>query len=327
LSLKNSERNKSCNNSGPPAVDPVLASRFFRKENILRPKVHIVLLNWNSWNDTAACLSSLEGLQYENWKVIVVDNGSTDDSASRIRERFGWAEVILTGKNLGFPRGCNVGIRRVLAESTDYVWLLNNDAIVDPRALDALVDKAESDSQIGAVGSAIYCMEEPTQLQAWGGGYVNFWIGRSRHFLKPVVDEKIQYIMGASLLIPRRALDAVGLLDEGIFLYWDDPDYCWRLRNAGWKLAVAGQSKIWHKGMSAWGRTNPRSDTFFNASAARFFTQYSPTPLLSLWVGTSLRIAKRLIEGDLKRAHAVWVGVTKGASEETTLGVDRKRSN
>jgi GT2 family glycosyltransferase len=293
----------------------------------VRPRVHIVLLNWNSWSETSACLSSLENLQYENRKVIVVDNGSTDDSVSRIRERFAWAEIVLTGKNLGFPRGCNVGIRRVLAESSDYVWLLNNDATVDPGALDALVDKAESDPQIGAVGSAVYCMEEPTQLQAWGGGYVNFWIGRSRHFLKPVADEKIQYIMGASLLIPRRALETVGLLDERIFLYWDDPEYCWRLRSAGWKLAVAGQSKIWHKGMSAWGKRNPRSDAFFNASAARFFTQYSPTPFLSLWVGTSLRIAKRLIGGDWKRARAVWVGVRQGVSEATVLGVDQKGSS
>jgi GT2 family glycosyltransferase len=283
-------------------------------------------LNWNSWSETAACLSSLESLQYENWKAIVVDNGSTDDSVSRIRERFGWAEIVLTGKNLGFPRGCNVGIRHGLAENTDYVWLLNNDATVDPAALDALVDKAESDPQIGAVGSAIYCMEEPTQLQAWGGGYVNFWIGRSRHFLEPVADEKVQYIMGASLLISRRAMESVGLLDEGIFLYWDDPEYCWRLRKAGWKLAVAGQSKIWHKGMAAWGRTNPRSDTFFNTSAARFFTKYSPTPFLSLWVGTSLRIAKRLIVGDWKRAHAVWVGFRQGISEAATVGIDRKRS-
>jgi GT2 family glycosyltransferase len=284
-----------------------------------------VLLNWNTWRETAACLSSLERLTYENKKVIVVDNGSSDDSVSRIREEFSWVEILPTGNNLGFSRGCNVGIRRALAESADYVWLLNNDATVDPVALDALVDKAEGDTQIGAVGSAVYCMEKPAQLQAWGGGYVNFWIGRSRHFLKPVADERLQYILGASLLIPRRALEAVGLLEEGIFLYWEDSDYCWRLRDAGWKLAVAGQSKIWHKGSAALGTKSPRLDTFFNASAARFFAQYSPTPFLSLWVGTSLRIAKRLVRGEWERARAVWAGVRQGASEATTVGVDQKR--
>jgi GT2 family glycosyltransferase len=293
----------------------------------LRPKVHIVLVNWNSWSDTSTCLSSLQGLDYENVRVIVIDNGSTDDSVSRIREGFPRVEVILAGRNLGFPGGCNVGIRRALAESTDYVWLLNNDATADPGALNAMVDKAESDPQIGAVGSAIYCMEEPMQLQAWGGGYVNFWMGHARHFLKPVADEKIQYITGASLLIPRRALEAVGLLDESIFLYWDDPEYCWRLRGAGWKLAVAGQSKIWHKGMSAYGRKNPRLDTFYNASAARFFKRYSPTPSLSLWVGVSLRIAKRLIGGEWERARAIWAGVKQVAPEATIASVDGKGSS
>jgi GT2 family glycosyltransferase len=277
-------------------------------------------VNWNSWSETATCLSSLFSLRYENRRVMVVDNGSTDDSVSRIRGAFPWVEVILAGANLGFPRGCNVGIRRGLQEGTDYVWLLNNDATADPGALEALVEKAESDPQIGAVGSAIYCKEQPTELQAWGGGYVNFWMGYARHFLKPVADEKIQYITGASLLVPRRVLEAVGLLDEGIFLYWDDPEYCWRLRGAGWKLAVAGTSKIWHKGASAYGRKSPRLDAFYNASSARFFAHYSPIPLLSLSVGVSLRIGKRLMGGDWERARAVWAGTRLGLSERRLPG-------
>jgi GT2 family glycosyltransferase len=278
----------------------------------VKPKVYIVVVNWNSWTETSTCLSALQNLRYENRHVIVVDNGSTDDSVSRIREAFPWVEVVLAGKNLGFPCGCNVGMRRALPEGADYVWLLNNDAVADPDALDALVAKAESDPGIGAVGSAIYCMEEPAQLQAWGGGYVNFWVGNSRHFLKPVADQEIQYITGASLLIPRRVLETVGLLDEGIFLYWDDPEYCWRLRRAGWKLAVAGASKVWHKGMSAFGKKSPLLDKFYSASAARFFGQYSPVPLLSIWVGVSLRIAKRLIVGDWERARATWLGARQG---------------
>jgi GT2 family glycosyltransferase len=281
---------------------------------VLKPSVYIILVQWNGGSETTNCLSSLERLGYENRKVIVVDNGSTDDSVGRVRQHFPWANIVLTGQNLGFSGGCNAGMRRALAEGADYVWLLNNDAIADPAALDALVDKAEADARVGAVGSAIYSMEEPTQLQAWGGGYVNFWMGRARHFLKPVSDEKIQYITGASLLIRRRVLETVGLLDDAIFLYWEDPDYCWRLRRAGWKLAVAGESKIWHTGMSA-SRKNPKLDVFYNASAVRFFMQHSPTPLISLSVGAFLRIAKRLISADWKRARAIWAGVNQGAVE------------
>ena len=305
----------------------VIASTASRVPSLVpKPRVHTVVVNWNSWRETATCLSALRGLNYKNVRVIVVDNGSTDDSVSRIREDFPWVDVILAGRNLGFPGGCNVGIRQAFAEGTDYIWLLNNDATVDTGALGAMVDKAETDPQIGAVGSAIYCMEEPTRLQAWGGGYVNFWLGRARHFVEPVADEKIQYITGASLLISRRALEEVGLLDEGIFLYWDDPEFCWRLRTAGWKLAVAGGSMVWHKGMSAFGAKSPRLDIFYNASAARFFKLHSPTPLLSLWIGVTLRIAKRLLGGEWKRAHAILVGVRQGlASTAGTEAIQQKK--
>ena len=282
----------------------------------MKPKVHIVLVNWNSWGETSACLASLESLQYSNRKVIIVDNGSVDDSVSRIRERFPWAEVIQTGKNLGFPKGSNVGIRQALLEGTDYVWLLNNDAIADPLALDALVAKAEGDSQLGAVGSAIYCLENPTDLQAWGGGYVNFWLGRARHFIKEVPDAKVQYITGASLLIPARALKSVGLLDEALFLYWDDPEYCWRLKAHGWKLGVARDSKIWHKGASAWGGS-ARLDTFYSVSAVHFFSRYAPVPWFPLWVGMLLRVAKRVLHGEWKRIPAIWAGFRQGLSGST----------
>jgi len=283
----------------------------------LKPKVHIVLVHWNSWAETSACLLSLQALDYENYRVIVVDNGSSDDSASRIQRMFSWPELIMAGENRGFSAGCNIGIRRALAEKTDYVWLLNTDTRVGPGALDALVEKAESDPGVGAVGSVIYSIERPTELQAWGGGHVNFWMGRARHFLKPVPDKAIHYLTGASLLLRRQVLESVGLLDESIFLYWEDTEYSYRLRRAGWKLVVAPDSKIWHKGMTAVGAKNPKLDVFYNASAVRFFKQHSPTPLLSLWVGVSLRIAKRLLAGDWGRARATWTAVWQAVNAKT----------
>lgn len=269
-------------------------------------------MQWNSWRDTSQCVASLQELKYENSRVILVDNGSTDDSAYRIRQEFPSLDIVETGKNLGFAGGCNYGIRRALSEGTDYVWLLNPDTTVDPEALDALVDKAESNPQVGAVGSAIYCMDAPARLQAWGGGYVNFWTGRARHFLAPVADTSIQYITGASLLVPQRVLQTTGLLDEKIFLYWEDTEYSWRLRAAGWKLAVASESRVLHKSMSKSRSKSARQDSFYNASAVRFFRQYSPTPLVSVWLGASLRIAKRLLLGQWEGARATWVGTRQG---------------
>jgi GT2 family glycosyltransferase len=146
-------------------------------------------------------------------------------------------------------------------------------------------------------------------LQAWGGGYVNFCLGRSRYFLGPVPDEKIQFLTGASLLLRRSALESLGLLDEDFFLYWEDADYCFRLRTAGWRLAVAGGSKVWHKETATVGKNSAKLDTEFNRSAARFFHKHAPRPFFSVWVGIALRIAKRVLIGDWKRARAVWAGV------------------
>jgi GT2 family glycosyltransferase len=276
------------------------------------PRVYVLVLNWNNWKDTIECLASLESLDYGNRKVIVLDNGSTDGSVQRIRDKFPEVEVMELGENLGFGRGNNAGIRAALERGAEYVWLLNNDTTADPVALRAMVDVAEADPKVGAVGSAIYSTAEPEHLQAWGGGYVNFWLGRSRHFLSAVSDEKIEFLTAASLLLRRPVLESLGLFDEGFFMYWEDADYCFRLRRAGWRLAVAGESRVWHKEQGSIGKKSALLDTYFNRSATLFFKKNAPIPFLSIWTGIALRIAKRAMAGDWKRARAVWAGVRRG---------------
>lgn len=273
-----------------------------------RPKVHIILLNWNNYKDTAACLNSLQGLRYDNGEVVIVDNASTDDSVSRLRSEFPRVKIVANPHNLGFSGGCNAGIRYAVGHSTDFVWLLNNDTIVDPDALQALVDLAQTDRRIGAVGSAISYMDAPQHLQSWGGGYVNFWLGRSRHFLAPVSDDRIEFITGASMLIPKEALENIGLLDEEFFMYWEDADYCFRLRKANWRLAVAGRSKLRHEQFGSVGKGSARLDSYFNASAVRFFRKHSPFPWISIWVGVATRLVKRVLTGDRERVAAILRG-------------------
>jgi len=276
------------------------------------PKVAVVLLIWNGWHHTSLCLSSLEQLDYPNFDVVVIDNGSTDDSAARIRETFPWAKLIENDKNLGFAGGCNAGIRYARQQGSDFIWLLNNDTIVDPGALQAMVQKAQANPRIGAVGSGIYFMDEPTRLQCWGGGYVNFWLGRSGHFLQEVDDDKVEFITGCSLLLSRAAIDEIGALDEGFFMYWEDVDICFRLRRAGWRLGVAGGSKVWHKGSTAIGKGKISSYQNFNASASRFFKRYAPVPVFSFWIGFGMRLAKRVVTADWERARAMWTGMKQG---------------
>jgi GT2 family glycosyltransferase len=278
----------------------------------LSAKVTAVLLTWNGWQDTSLCLASLEHLDYPNFEVVVVDNGSTDDSVALIRERFPWVKVIENGKNLGFTGGCNVGIKHAQQQGSEFIWLLNNDTTVDPGALRAMVEKAQTNPRIGAVGSVIYFMDEPTRLQCWGGGYVNFWLGRSGAFLREVNDDKVEFITGCSLLLSRAAIDEIGALDEGFFMYWEDADICFRLRRAGWLLAVAANSKLWHKGHTTMGKAKANAYRHFSASAAYFFSKYAPVPAFSIWIGFATRIAKRIAVGDWEKLRAVWVGMRHG---------------
>jgi hypothetical protein len=271
--------------------------------------VWVLVLNWNNWQITIECLTSLQSLEYDNFKILILDNGSTDDSVERIRERFPKLELMELGANLGFAGGNNPGIRAALEGGADYVWLLNNDTTVDPMALRAMVQRAEADPKIGAVGSAVYYSAEPERLQAWGGGYIKFWLGEHRHFLKPVADEKVQFLTGASLLLRRSALESAGMLDEEFFMYFEDTDLCFRLRRGGWRLAVAGDAKVWHRVGATVGTKSMLSEITYNRSAVRFFQRNSPAPLISIWIGAVHRIARRALKGDWARVRATWTGL------------------
>lgn len=275
----------------------------------MTPLVYIILLNWNGWHDVVACLNSIKQLTYSNYNVIVVDNGSTDDSMEQIRLAHPDIELIQNGENLGFGGGCNVGIREAIARNADYVWLLNSDTKPDNRALDALVSKALSDASLGAVGSVLYHMDEPQVVQAWGGGRVNFFLGRSSHLLNAAKSNDLHYITGASALLKCRALAEVGLFDSNcFFMYWEDTDLCFRLKKDGWRMAVAESSYVWHKESASLGKKSPRLDEYFNASAVNFFRKHSKIPIVPIFLGIGGRLFKRILKGDWARVAAVCRG-------------------
>jgi GT2 family glycosyltransferase len=121
------------------------------------------------------------------------------------------------------------------------------------------------------------------------------------------------------MLLSRKAIESIGLLDEHFFMYWEDADYCFRLRASGWDLAVAGQSRVWHKGASSVGKESARLDRYFNSSAKRFFRKHAAVSSLAIWAGSILRVAKRALRGDWTRARAVLAGVL---ARETDVGSD-----
>jgi GT2 family glycosyltransferase len=260
------------------------------------------VLNWNGWRDTVICLAALARTQYPNLSIIVVDNGSTDESVASLRAAFPEIPLIQTGANLGFAGGVNAGIRPALAQGAEFIWLLNNDAKPHPEALSGLMTKALSDPRFGAVGSVLRYFDSPNTVQAWGGGRINRWIGYSVHATAPREDCWFDYITAASLLLRRGALEDVGLLDERFFLYWEDSDLSFRLRNRGWKLGVAASSTVLHKENASSGGNRRKVDRLSTASGIRFLRKHSPLGWLSVSLFVTFRIGKRLACGRFRQA-------------------------
>ena len=230
------------------------------------PKVSIIILNWNGLEDTIECLESLRKINYPNYEVIVVDNGSKGNDAQVLEEKFGdYIHLIRNDKNYGYTGGNNIAIRYVVNHSApDYFLILNNDTTVAPDFLGQLVEAAESDASIGIVGPKVYYYDFPNRIQS-AGGKVNMRTGRTPHIGVKEIDagqydtkREVDYLFGCCLLIKKEMIQKVDLFDESYFCYWDETDYCFRAREAGYKVVYIPEAKIWHKAplkLKVWDKT------------------------------------------------------------------------
>lgn len=216
----------------------------------MSPRVLTIVLNWNSAAESLACLASLERLTYENVHLLGVDNGSIDDSLTRIRTHAPHIDVLESKRNLGYAGGNNRGIEWGLTRGFDYFWIVNPDVVVDPESLSALVRVADTEPQVGLVGPLIYCTERPRCVLSAGGVFRN---GRTRHRGVGELDTgqfaavaEVDWLSGCALLASRRLIESVGLLDERFFLYGEDVEWCYRARRAGFRVLLAPRAKIWH---------------------------------------------------------------------------------
>lgn len=227
----------------------------FPDEHDTWPTVGVVLLNWNNYKDTAECLQSLETVDYPELSVYVADNGSTDGSAERLAEEFDKPVFLFNGENLGFAAGCNPAIERALADGADYVLLLNNDAVVESSFLRPLVETAESNDDVAAVGGII--LDESGEVWSAGGEFSPTFVKLS-HETEP--DDGVYetgFISGAMLLLPREFIQSVGGLNEAYFFGMEDEELAWEARRRGLRLLIDPRSKIHHDAGSSAAERSP----------------------------------------------------------------------
>jgi len=281
-----------------------------KDEGSADPSVWCVIVNWNGWRDTLDCLASLREQDYSNLQIIVVENGSTDDSAERIRSAFPEVRLIETGKNLGFPKGCNVGLRAALADGAEFLWLLNNDTVCPPDTLRKLVRRAMASPEAGLVGTVLLYAHDRTKVQAWGGGRIRPWIAFTTHFHAPTEFGWNCYTTFASVLARREMLEEVGLLYEGFFMYCDDSDLCLRMQKTRWKIVMAEDTAVLHKeGASTDRSQKPFMTKVVTVSTLRLIRRNSRFAVIGMPVYVILRLGNRIVRREWKGCRAVCQGV------------------
>jgi GT2 family glycosyltransferase len=214
--------------------------------------VSVVVVNWNSREDLALCLASLTEQTCRSLEVIVVDNGSTDGSVELVRSQFPDYTLLEAGENLGFAEGCNRGIA---AAHGEWIALLNNDAIADPRWAETLVEAAErAEPSCGMLQSTMFFLDRPGVINSVGlrltrtGCGLDLLEGKSL----PIVGvDQIFCPTGGAALYRRSMLEAirlpVGYFDREYFMYSEDFDLGWRARLAGWTGQLVPDSIVRHR--------------------------------------------------------------------------------
>lgn len=298
-------------------------------ENIL-PRVTIVILNWNGYKDTCECLNSIYQLNYPNFNVVICDNASTDGSissivstANKLNLKFTCVVnnktndieditlsdlfIIENETNLGFAGGNNRGIYFALNYlSPEYIWILNNDTVPDVNSLTALIYRIIGDKKIGIVGSTLLYLTTPDQVQALGGASLNKNNGTGKHIgsglikenipSQNIVEDQLDYIIGASMLVSRSFISSVGLMCEDYFLYYEEADWAYRGRKNGYKIAWAPSSFVLHKeggsiGSSYFNRPSNLSLMYLYRNRLLFMRRFFPSHLNSVRIS----IMKELI--------------------------------
>jgi GT2 family glycosyltransferase len=219
------------------------------------PKVIVVILNWNGGSDTTACIASVQEMDYQNYQIVVIDNGSVDGSADLIARNYPEIAILRNSENLGYAGGNNVGIRFALEQNADYVWLLNNDTQVRSDALRLLTSRAELADGIGLLSPLIRDYDAPHNIQ-FTGAVANL---RKRHFVTVQSAEDLSrrdvetVLWGTALLIKADLIRIIGLLDERYFAYQEDIDYSIRSIEAGFKNVLHTEAVVYHKSANSSG--------------------------------------------------------------------------
>ncbi len=253
--------------------------------SIHRAQIAIILLNYNSFDDTNECINSINQVSYPNKEIIVVDNASHDDSLERLKKAHPKLVTIKNHSNLGFSKGCNVGIKKAMQFESDYILLLNNDTVVDKNFLEPLVEAGEKEKRVGILIGKIHYYGSN---KIWYGGSKKGFLW-DHHRGQGETDngqyDRVKFVnfaSGCMMLIKRNVIEECGLLDERFFFGGEDRVYCNTVQKKGFLIKYIPSSVIKHKVSASYKMSPQKVYNGYLVSQLYIKTVYHPflSPLL-----------------------------------------------
>ncbi len=247
-------------NNGITTVDTIATSFQLAADNPLTSKnnqrphrLAVILVNYHGTQDTIECVRSLRKSAFTDFALYIVDNASGSEALATLARECPDATLIANASNLGFAKGNNIGIAQALQEGARFILLLNNDTIVEPSLLAALLEALQRHPSAGIAGAKIRYFNRPSTLW-FAGGVLNDRSGRGRHMGigeedRGQYDQErfVDFVTGCCLLVRREVIDRIGMLDEEYFAYYEDSDFCLRARRAGFQVVFTPSARLLHK--------------------------------------------------------------------------------
>lgn len=232
----------------------------------MKDKVGIVLVNYNGEKFQNECIRSIKEMEYTNYEIILVDNGSRDKSVELVKKEFDDIHIIETGENCGVAKGNNIGIKKSMELGCEYILLLNNDTEVDKFMLTHMMKKASKEVMVTC---KMYYFS-PNNVIWCAGGKINWKDALTEHFGEGEIDKGqcdeskfVEYTPTCCLLIHKSIFESVGIMDENYFMYYDDTDFVVRANSKGYKIWYESSAKLWHKVSSSSGGAVSKISTYF----------------------------------------------------------------
>ena len=246
------------------------------------PLVSVIIVNWNGMKYLETCLTTLYNQTFRDFEVLLIDNASTDNSVTFVRERFREVKVYQNKKNLGITIGNNIGINKSLGK---YIFILNNDTELEPHCLESLVEIAELYPDVGMIATKIKFTFDKSRIHSIGHLAYLDGINRCKGYLEQDVgqfDERKEVLSASCVaaLYRKDVLQEIGLFDEDFFIYGEDFDLGMRVRLAGWRCLYVPEAVVYHVYSGTMGKYSPQKAFYVERNRIWVALKYFPLSML-----------------------------------------------